>query len=137
MDVLIVDDDDDIRSMLGFLMQGRGWTVRVATSAEAALLELASSRPHLLLLDLSLPQRGGIALLRLLDRGLGRPSHVVLISALPQPAARAVARRHGLPYLSKPFSLDDLDRVLLDAASPTPGSATAPSAHRDGMALKD
>lgn len=112
MDVLIVDDDAEILRMLRFLMELRGWSVRVAQSAEAALLELATARPDLLLLDLSLPQRDGIGLLKLLDRGLGRPSHIVLVSALPEAAVRAVARRHGLPYLHKPFALDDLDAVL-------------------------
>ncbi len=112
MDVLIIDDDPDILTMLRFLMELRGWAVRVAESAEAGLVELMTAKPDLLLLDLSLPQRDGIGLLRLLDRGLGRPRHVVVVSALPEAAVRAVARRHGLAYLHKPFSLDDLDAVL-------------------------
>lgn len=112
MDVLIVDDDVDILRLVTYLMEARGWTVRSAASAEEALIELATARPDLLLLDLSLPRRDGIGLLKLLDRGIGRPGQVVLISALPEPAVRGLARRHDLPYLTKPFGLTDLDRVL-------------------------
>lgn len=112
MDVLVVDDDANVRQFLGFLMELRGWTVRSATSAEEALLELALRRPELLLLDLSLPRRDGIGLLRLLDRGLGRPRHVVLVSALPPDTGAAIAERYGVPFLPKPFDLAALDAVL-------------------------
>lgn len=119
MDVLIVDDDAEIRQLMGHVMESRGWRVRVATSAEEALLALASGRPELLLLDLSLPRRDGIGLLRLLDRGLGRPAHVVLVSALPEPTVRAIAARDDLPYLTKPFTLADLDAVLSEHVGAT------------------
>lgn len=112
MDVLIVDDDASIRQVLGYVMEQRGWQVRVATSAEEALLELAAGRPDLLLLDLSLPERDGVGLLELLDRGIGRPRSVVLISALPEAMVEAIARRLRVPYLTKPFTLADLDAVL-------------------------
>lgn len=112
MDVLVVDDDAEIRQLLEYVMELRGWDVRVATSAEEALLELAAQRPDLLLLDLSLPRRDGIGLLRLLDRGIGRPRHVVLVSALPEHTVEAIAHSHDLPYLPKPFSLDALDAIL-------------------------
>jgi DNA-binding response OmpR family regulator len=115
MNVLIVDDDLDVLRLVTYLMEARGWSVRSVTSAEDALVELASARPDLLLLDLSLPRRDGIGLLKLLDRGLGRPGQVILISALPEQAVRGLARRHDLPYLTKPFGLADLDRVLAES----------------------
>lgn len=112
MDVLVVDDDAEIRQLLGYVMELRGWDVRVATSAEEALLALATKRPDLLLLDLSLPRRDGVGLLRLLDRGLGRPRHIVLVSALPERIVETIAADHDVPYLTKPFALTDLDAVL-------------------------
>lgn len=115
MNVLIVDDDLDVLRLVTYLMEARGWSVRSVTSAEDALVELASARPDLLLLDLSLPRRDGIGLLKLLDRGLGRPGQVILVSALPEQAVRGLARRHDLPYLTKPFGLADLDRVLAES----------------------
>jgi DNA-binding response OmpR family regulator len=115
MDVLIVDDDVDVLRLVTYLMEARGWSVRSVTSAEDALVELATARPDLLLLDLSLPRRDGIGLLKLLDRGLGRPGQVILISALPEQAVRGLARRHDLAYLTKPFGLADLDRVLAES----------------------
>lgn len=117
MDVLIVDDDEDIRGLLRYVLESRGWTVRQARSAEEALLEVAGRRPDLLLLDLALPRRDGLDLLRLLDRGLGRPRQVVLVSALPEPIVRAIAAGHGLPYLTKPFAPADLDAIVAAGSS--------------------
>jgi DNA-binding response OmpR family regulator len=112
VDVLVVDDDADTRELFRYLMRSRGWDVRVATSAEEALLEVAARRPDLLLLDVSLPRRDGIDLLRLLDRGLGRPRHVVLVSGLPESTVRDLAERHGSLYVRKPFTVEALDAVL-------------------------
>ncbi|MBW3657027.1 MAG: response regulator [Actinobacteria bacterium] len=122
MDVLVVDDDTEMQRFLRFVMEMQGWGVRVATSAEEALLELATKRPDLLLLDLSLPRRDGIGLLNLLDRGLGRPRHVVLVSALPPRTVAAIAARHDLPYLTKPFRLADLEAVLVGTAAAPEGA---------------
>lgn len=114
-DVLVVDDDGDMQRLLGVLLGMRGHEVRTVGDAEDALLAIADQRPDVLLLDLSLPRRDGGDLLGLLDRGIGRPAVVCLVSAQPEEMVRAVAREYGVGFLHKPFGPDDLDRVLAPA----------------------
>lgn len=111
-EILVVDDDADIRALLVSLLELRGHTVRVAGTAEEALLELAARRPDVLLLDLALPSRDGVDLLSLLDRGIGRPETICLVSAQDPETVRRIAAEHGLTYLHKPFSPEELDRVV-------------------------
>lgn len=114
-DVLVVDDDADIRVLLATLLELRGHTVRYAVTAEEALLELAARRPDVLLLDLALPARDGDDLIELLDRGIGRPETVYLVSAQPHEMVRTIAEAHGVGYLHKPFSPADIDRIVPSA----------------------
>ena len=72
-DVLIVDDDPAVLTLLEVLVGQFGHDVRVAENAEDALLRAAEQRPDLLLLDVSLPGRDGDELIELLVRGIGRP----------------------------------------------------------------
>ena len=102
-DVLVVEDDPAVRALLVLLVRQLGHQPREAASAEEGLLACAQRRPDLLLLDLMLPGLGGAELLEYLDRGLGRPRSLVVVSALPEPQVAALAARHGARYLCKPF----------------------------------
>lgn len=111
-DVLVVDDDPDVRALIGLLLDRMGHEVRVAATAEEALLRSAERRPDLLLLDLSLPGLNGDELLAWLDRGLGRPPALCLVSARPEEQLRHLAARHGATYLHKPFVAPELEHAV-------------------------
>lgn len=111
-DVLVVDDDPDVRALLEVLLQRMGHTARVASSAEEALLRSAERRPDLLLLDLSLPGIDGDEFLAWLDRGLGRPTALCLVSARPEDQLRQLAERYDATYLAKPFVARELERAV-------------------------
>lgn len=111
-DVLVVDDDPDVRALIELLLDRMGHDVRVAATAEDALLRSAERRPDLLLLDLSLPGLDGDELLTWLDRGLGRPPALCLISARPEDQLRRLAGRHGATYLHKPFVARELQYAV-------------------------
>lgn len=111
-DVLVVDDDPDVRALLRVLIDRMGHDVRVAATAEDALLRSAERRADLLLLDLSLPGLDGDELLEWLDRGLGRPGALCLVSARPEDQLRRLAGRFGATYLCKPFVARELERAV-------------------------
>ena len=111
-DVLVVDDDADVRALLEVVLERMGHDVRGAATAEDALLRSAERRPDLLLLDLSLPGLDGDELLAWLDRGLGRPPALCLVSASPEDQLRRLAGRHGATYLHKPFVASELRQVV-------------------------
>ncbi|MFP6743843.1 MAG: response regulator, partial [Alphaproteobacteria bacterium] len=62
--LLIVEDDEFVLSLLGAHLQGGGFKVSLASSGREMLAMLDKDPVHLILLDLSLPDEDGLALLR-------------------------------------------------------------------------
>ena len=62
--ILIVDDNTANMKLVRVLLSGEGYDVRTALDAEAALAELRSSRPDLILMDIQLPGMDGLELTR-------------------------------------------------------------------------
>ncbi len=109
--LLLVDDDRDIREVLGSVLVDQGYEVRSAADGEAALRELEAQRPDLILLDIRMPGMDGIEFyhrLRTLEHG---EVPVVLMSAysdLPEIATQL----DDCPMIAKPFGLGDLLAVV-------------------------
>lgn len=60
---LIIDDDPDTTAYLSALLTDHGWETRTANRADEGLALLAAECPDLLLLDLVMPERGGLSVL--------------------------------------------------------------------------
>ena len=117
-DVLVVDDDHELRVMLDLHLRSQGHEVRVAASAEEALLASAERRADLLLLDVRLEGRRGDELIRMLDRGLGRPRVLCLLSGVAEDQLLDLAAVHGVAHLRKPVDPEALRRVVAAAERP-------------------
>jgi len=104
MDVLIVDDEGNIRRMLRMLLESEGWDVREAGSAEEGLLEAEQRAPEVVLLDLMLPGMSGLdALPRLADLAPGVP--VVMMSGRATLSDAVEATRRGaFHFIEKPLT---------------------------------
>lgn len=110
--VLIVDDDPEIRQMLASALKP-GYSVRLASSGEEALAQSERLKPDLVLLDLMLPQMGGLAVLRALKH-MSKEILVIMMSAYGQIHTAVEAIKMGAAdYLEKPF---DRDRLLAEIA---------------------
>lgn len=118
-DVLVVDDDPDLRAMLDLHLRAQGHEVRTAASAEEALLASAERRADVLLLDVRLEGRRGDELIRMLDRGLGRPRVLCLLSGVPETELIDLAEVHGVAHLHKPVDPEALGRLLGTAERPS------------------
>ncbi|MCW6512449.1 response regulator [Lichenifustis flavocetrariae] len=81
-DVLVVDDDGDVRQRLRTVLEKNGWTVQEAGNGAEALERVAQAPPHLILLDLTMPVMDGFAFLHRLRE---IPAHadipVIVLSA--------------------------------------------------------
>jgi len=104
MDVLIVDDEGNIRRMLRMLLESEGWDVREAGSAEEGLLEAEQRAPEAVLLDLMLPGMSGLdALPRMADVAPGVP--VVMMSGRATLSDAVEATRRGaFHFIEKPLT---------------------------------
>ena len=81
-DVLVVDDDADIRQRLRTVLEKNGWTVQEAGNGAEALERVAHAPPHLILLDLTMPVMDGFAFLhRLRDLPDHADIPVIVLSA--------------------------------------------------------
>ncbi|MDX6599212.1 MAG: hypothetical protein QOE87_3099 [Gaiellales bacterium] len=114
MHVLIVEDERRIASFLTRGLAREGYAVQSVGDGEAALASAAREAPSLVLLDVMLPGRDGIEVLRdLIARMPSLP--VMMLSARSDPATKVAALRAGaIDYVAKPFSLDELlERVRI------------------------
>jgi DNA-binding NtrC family response regulator len=103
--VLLVDDEANVRRMLGALLQTEGFAVAEAANGNSALLMLQEVDPDVVLLDLMMPPGpdGLETLTRMRDRGTGAP--VIMMSGKAQltDAVRAV-KLGAFQFLEKPLS---------------------------------
>jgi len=104
MDILIIDDEGNLRRMLRALLEGEGYTVREAPSAEAGIEEVEREAPEAILLDLMLPGMSGLeALPKIGDLAPGIP--VVMMSGKATLGDAVQATRLGaFHFIEKPLT---------------------------------
>jgi len=79
--VLIVDDDANIREMLGLVLEDAGHTVRVAANGKEAVAAFEDFAPHAMVLDLMMPELDGHGVLRAMrERNLGPDTRVLVLT---------------------------------------------------------
>ncbi len=114
--VLVVDDEDVIRDVLGTLLERRGgYAVRLARNADEALEHLASHSVDVVLVDLMLPGIDGLDLLRRIKSD-DPNREVIMMTAHGSVATAVEAMKNGaFHYLTKPFQNDEVI-LLVEAA---------------------
>jgi len=130
--LLVVDDDADMLRLLTMRLTAAGYRVTAVTSAEAALTQLHIERPQLVLSDVRLPGRDGLALFD--DIRQQHPSlPVILLTAHGTiPDAVEATERGVFTYLTKPFDgkglLDKIAQALALSAPASPARRGSPEA---------
>ena len=109
-DILIIDDEDDIRDLIAGILEDEGYEARQAHDADSALNEIARRRPSLVFLDIWM-QGSRLDGLQLLD--VFQTQHpdmpVVMISGHGNvETAVSAIRRGAYDYIEKPFKIDRL-----------------------------
>jgi two-component system KDP operon response regulator KdpE len=119
-EVLIVDDEIQIRRLLRLTLETAGYRVREAADGALGLNEAAVQRPDVIVLDLSLPGLDGLDVLRRLREWSQIP--VLILSVRGEDAVKIAALDQGADdFLTKPFSGGELlarIRVLLRRVQP-------------------
>ncbi len=133
--ILIVDDDDGIRSLVSSYLQKHGLRVDVAGHVAEMRDRLARDRYALIVLDLMMPGEDGLSALRALQRSGGPP--VIMLSAVGTDVDRIVGLEVGAEdYLAKPCNprelLARIRTVLRRNDATAAPRATAPTADSHG-----
>jgi two-component system nitrogen regulation response regulator NtrX len=120
-DVLVVDDEADIRELVAGILADEGYAVRTATDSESALAAIKARKPALLILDIWMAG-GGMDGLELLDivRELDPDLPVIMISGHGNiETAVSAIKRGAYEFLEKPFKSDRLLLVVERALEAT------------------
>jgi DNA-binding response OmpR family regulator len=120
-DVLVVDDDPDIRAMLGYTL-GAEFNVRFASNGTDAIEELATRPPAAMILDVMMPGIDGYEVLEARrERGLAPDTHILMLTCKTD--ERDLVRSWALgadAYLSKPTDPELIAERLRAHLAPTP-----------------
>lgn len=105
--ILVVDDDEEIRKLLGRYLQTQGLRVSLAASLKDLREKLHRGRPDLVVLDVMLPDGSGVDFCRDLRSASNIP--VILLTALKEDVDRIIGLEIGADdYVGKPFNPREL-----------------------------
>src|SRR6186997_919046 len=116
-DILIVDDEADIRDLVAGILEDEGFSTRTARDSDSALTEIGSRRPHLVFLDIWLQgsKLDGLQLLEQIKKD-NADLPVVMISGHGNiETAVAAIKRGAYDFIEKPFKADRLVLVATRA----------------------
>jgi DNA-binding response OmpR family regulator len=135
--VLVVDDDQRVRTVVAWQLEADGYAVTEAGDGASALAQIEHNRPDLVVLDLSLPGVGGLDVLRRVREadGTAAPLPVIVLSGRSGDTDRIIGLDLGADdYLVKPFSPGELAaRVRSVLRRARPGTGSARNAPADGL----
>lgn len=127
-EILLIDDEPQIRKLLEITLQTHAYFVRQAITAKDGLIMAANHPPDLILLDLGLPDESGHTVLKKLRQWYTKP--IIILSVLKSEEDIISALDNGAnDYLSKPFRTGELLARIR--------SAIRSSAQDDGQSIFD
>ena len=107
--VLVIDDDPSIREVVEFALVAQGYEVLLATDGTEGLCRAERDAPDLIILDVVMPRRNGLAVLERLRQWGARSPRIIVMSANDEPKQREFAETCGADvFLSKPVDIDVL-----------------------------
>jgi DNA-binding response OmpR family regulator len=105
--ILVVEDETSIATFVAAYLRNAGYAVRTAASAQAALVEVASEPPALIVLDLNLPDGDGVELCRRIRKTSDVP--ILMLTARDEDIDKIIGLEVGADdYMTKPFNPREL-----------------------------
>ncbi len=124
--ILVIDDEPGIRGLLATLLERKGYAVLLAESGRRGLELFRRERPDLIVLDLKMPEMGGITVLQDI-RAVTEETPVVILTGAGTDQAEKQARELGVAaFIEKEFSLHRLGETLLRLLSRPDDSSSRP-----------
>ena len=118
--ILVVEDETSIASFVAAYLRNAGYGVKTAATAQAALIQLASDAPALVILDLNLPDGDGVELCRRIRKTSDIP--ILMLTARDEDIDKIIGLEVGADdYMTKPFNPRELVarvKSILRRASP-------------------
>jgi CheY-like chemotaxis protein len=105
--VLVVDDEEDVTTFLGTLLEDNGYTVIKAANGKDGFAKAKSEQPDVILLDISMPEETGVRMYRhLSEEKLTAHIPVIILTGISHEFKRFIESRRQVPppagYFDKP-----------------------------------
>jgi DNA-binding NtrC family response regulator len=114
--ILIVDDEEDLRTLLGHVLSTAGYRIDTAADGESALKLLQKEKFDLALLDIQMPNLNGIQVLKYLHQHLPGIKAIMLTGYADLKHAMEAKEFGARDFIGKPYKLEDIlstvERVL-------------------------
>ena len=105
--ILVVEDDSAISNLIRTTLEAQNYQYHTAKTGAGALLDAASYRPDIIILDLGLPDMDGVEVIQKVRGWTNTP--IIVVSARSEDQDKVDALDAGADdYLTKPFSIDEL-----------------------------
>ncbi len=114
--VLLIEDEPNITEAIRFLLAREGWQVETHAEGENAVAMILAARPDLVILDVMLPGKSGMDVLRELREHDGLQAlPVLMLTARGQSRDRVMAEKAGVSrFMTKPFSNTEVLKAVRD-----------------------
>ena len=126
--VLVVDDEQDIRHLIALILEASGYTVAQAASGMEALDILGQQNFNLVILDIMMPEMDGWEVCRQIkSQQHTKDLPVLILTVRSQPLDRVIGLEvvHADDYLTKPFERHDLLDMVKRLLAATPDAMEA------------
>ena len=118
--ILIIDDNDDVRSILAMLLIEDGYSVVEAVDGEAALARALDGDVSLIVLDIAMPRRDGPAFCRAYRERGGQAPIILVTAASDDAVTTALTTCGAVEYIPKPFDIEPaLETIKRHAGRPS------------------
>ncbi len=122
--ILVVDDELSMREFLKILLEKAGYQVTTAADASSAIDHIQNKDFDLVLSDIRMPGMGGLTLLEKIKE-VNSSIPVIMITAYASPDNAVVAMKSGaFDYITKPFKVDEITKIIRSAISATASGKT-------------
>lgn len=119
--ILVIDDDPDIRAVLGWSLKSAGYEVALAADGREGLKAYRTQPADLVITDLYMPNQDGLETIHELDQRYPRPVIIAMSGRAIAGTMLAIARNLGaIQILQKPFSIDDVLQAVTKALTGAP-----------------
>lgn len=115
--VLIVDDEEGIREVIGYILEKRGFIAEDAGNGKKALEKVAQEKPDIIILDIAMPEMDGLQTCkRLRENPDTQDIPIIFLSSQSRPIRPTALAREALgapiEYISKPCDIEHLLRRI-------------------------
>ncbi|OGR68368.1 MAG: hypothetical protein A2081_02125 [Elusimicrobia bacterium GWC2_61_19] len=110
--ILIADDDPEMRAVLNRSLSALNWEISEANDGAAALERARALRPDIVLLDINMPEKDGVSVLKELSPEMPGTGFIMITGNEDEAIARECLQLGAFDYVTKPISLDILRKTI-------------------------